>query len=53
MNKSAVAGCLAVGLAVLGFLTATGTVNIPIATGAGVALFIAAGVEIKRKKPTR
>ncbi|WP_159046115.1 hypothetical protein [Streptomyces sp. WM6372] len=53
MHKPAVAGCLLIGLAVIGFLTAADVMNTVSAIAVGVALFIAAGVELKRKKPNR
>ncbi|MEU6051163.1 hypothetical protein AB0M94_38145 [Streptomyces xanthochromogenes] len=53
MHKPAVVGCLVAGLAVIGFLAATHVLNGVSAVAVGVALFIAAGVELKRKKPNR
>ncbi|MFE2141648.1 hypothetical protein ACFXA3_07805 [Streptomyces sp. NPDC059456] len=53
MHKPAVAGCLVAGLAVIGFLTATDVIDTVSAIAVGVALFIAAGVELKRKGPSR
>ncbi|MFF8842426.1 hypothetical protein ACF08N_06780 [Streptomyces sp. NPDC015127] len=50
MNKTALAGCLVVAFGVIGFLAGTGVINVAVASGAGLALLLAAGVELNRKR---
>ncbi|MGW0775235.1 hypothetical protein ACWD01_16675 [Streptomyces sp. NPDC002835] len=50
MNKPALAGCLIAAFGVIGFLVGTGVINVAVAGGAGLAVLLAAGVELKRRR---
>jgi hypothetical protein len=53
MNKAMVAVCALVAVAVVAFLAMTDVLNYPAAIGVGIALLLAAGLELNRKKRQR